>query len=273
MTNLVSVIIPSYNHEKYVLEAVNSVLNQSYSEIELIVIDDGSKDQSVEYLKQIKDSRFQLVVQENQGAHVAINRGLGMASGEFLAILNSDDIYYPNRIKQIMAEFQKDEKLDLVSSWIEVINEKGDHLAIKEGWQNLEPWPVEHPELSYKVTNDFILNIIMWNFVATTSNIVIKKRLFEKVGGMRNLLFAHDWDFLLRAASNGKCHLIPEPLIKYRVHGNNTISTDKAWLLFENCWVLAANIHRFEGSYIFNSNDPNENISQLVMLFESINFQ
>ena len=96
---LVSVVMPSYNHEKFVIEAAESVLNQSHRMLEFIVIDDGSRDSSVSLLKSIKDPRMKLVVQENAGAHAAINRGLEMAQGDYLAIINSDDTFDPQRVE------------------------------------------------------------------------------------------------------------------------------------------------------------------------------
>jgi glycosyltransferase involved in cell wall biosynthesis len=96
-SGLISIIIPSHNHRRYVVDAVMSVLSQSYREIELLVIDDGSSDGSPDLIAAIKDSRLVLVRQQNKGAHAAINRGLEMARGDFIAILNSDDLYHPRR--------------------------------------------------------------------------------------------------------------------------------------------------------------------------------
>ena len=90
---------------------------------------------------------------------------------------------------------------------------------------------------------------------------------------MRNLRFAHDWDFLMRAAASAKCKLIPKALLKYRVHETNTINSDRAWMLFDICWVLAANLHRFEGKRIFNASDPEKSMQDLVTLYESVNLQ
>jgi len=103
---LVSVIIPSYNHAMYISQAVNSVLQQTWSEVlfrdlELIVIDDGSQDNSLEILERLAilaGSQMRVIGQENQGAHAAINRGLEMAKGSILAILNSDDHFHLRRL-------------------------------------------------------------------------------------------------------------------------------------------------------------------------------
>src|SRR5437773_879545 len=112
-----------------------------------------------------------------------------------------------------MAEFCHDPKIELLSTWIAVIVANGQPRAIKEGWRNLEPWPIAHPELSFEQTDDFGLNLLRGNFVVSTSNILMRRSLYDKIGGMRNLRFSHDWDFMLRAAACAKCKLIPEPLL------------------------------------------------------------
>ena len=96
---LVSVVMPSYNHAAYCVEAAQSVLGQSHRRLELIVVDDGSRDDLVERLAALDDPRLHLVTQENRGAHAAINRGLDLAQGDYLAIINSDDRFDPRRIE------------------------------------------------------------------------------------------------------------------------------------------------------------------------------
>jgi glycosyltransferase involved in cell wall biosynthesis len=112
-----SVVIPSYNHASYLAEAVNSVLNQSLSDLELIVVDDGSTDQSLVVLSGFKDPRLRIFQQDNQGAHAAINRGLREACGKYLAILNSDDVYHPQRLERADSVLTTQPELGLVGSY------------------------------------------------------------------------------------------------------------------------------------------------------------
>ena len=259
-----SVIIPSYNHEKYIGKAIESVLGQTYRNLELIIVDDGSKDSSISVIKKFQDERIILVEQENQGAHNAINKGLSMATGEYLAILNSDDIYEEDRFEIMIGEMEKRDNVEFMCSYIQVIDDKGKKLGVKKGWKNMEPWVVPHPELSYKNTEDFKLNLIMTNFTSTTSNFLFTKNLYEKIGGMRNLRFAHDWDFALRAAEVTECVLIEKPLMQYRVHNSNTISSNRKWMLFEIAWMWAANLERFYGKLIFKEKKDQKDIINLV---------
>lgn len=248
---LVSVVIPSYNHGTYVMSAVESVLGQSFKKVELIVVDDGSRDDSVDLLRQVRDPRFSLHVQENQGAHAAINRGLSLCQGDYIAILNSDDVFHRDRIAECLAAMDSG-RADLACSWIEIIDANGAGKGIKRGWQNMRPgWASGAGEQGFWNRDDFTLNLLSTNFVSTTSNIVMRRSVYNRIGGMRNLRYAHDWDFMLRAAAEVECTLVPAPLMQYRLHGANTISTHKKWMLFEVCWVLAANLHRFEGRELY----------------------
>ncbi|UVK86905.1 glycosyltransferase [Pseudomonas sp. B21-051] len=268
----ISVVIPSYNHRHYIEKAVDSVLNQSEHDLELIVIDDGSTDDSLSYLRQISDSRFKLVEQKNAGAHNAINRGLALAQGEYLAILNSDDIFHPDRLKRCIEALLR-ENADLVTTWIEVINADGKPLGVKEAWKNMLPWSIPDMEKSFSATDDFSLNLIVSNFVSTTSNIVFTRKLYEKVGGMRNLRFAHDWDFMFRAAETSKCVLLPEALMQYRIHGSNTISSNRAWMLFEICWVMATGMRRFERDLFYKGSSVESWLVDVHRLHNSVNLQ
>lgn len=268
---LVTVVIPSYNHAQYIKQAVESVLCQSYRNLELIVIDDGSKDATLSYLRTICDPRYTLIEQENAGAHNAINRGLALAKGNYLAILNSDDVFHPDRLAECIARLQQG--AELVTSWIEVIDNRGKALGIKEGWRNMLPWPVKQPERSIASSKEFALNLLITNFVSTTSNIVFTRSLYEKTGGMRNLRFAHDWDFLLRTARHFRCELIEKPLLQYRTHQTNTISSNRAWMLFEICWIFAVHLKHFTEELFFQPTDINSLSDELNFMSQSINLQ
>ena len=269
-TGLVSVVIPSFNHEKYIKSAVDSVLTQQYSNLELIVVDDGSKDASLDYLRAVRDSRYKLIEQPNSGAHEAINRGLSLAQGDYLAILNSDDVYHRGRLKECVARL--DSGADLVASWIELINSKGKVTGVKKGWKNKLSWPVKPPDYRHIPADDFTVNLLMTNFVSTTSNIVVKRNVYDKTGGMKNLRFVHDWDFLLRAARNFRCELIEKPLLQYRTHRANTISSDRKWMLYEICWIYAVHLRHFTGN-MFGLEAAEDTAGEIGFLANSINLQ
>ena len=135
---LVSIIIPAYNHEKFVGAAVESVLNQSHSDFELIVIDDGSTDKTASVVKSFEDERLNYHYQDNQDAFNTINRGLGLAKGAFIAILNSDDIYTPGRIERLLT-LQQSLKADFLFTDVAPIDAKGKPIP-----DHNHPWHAWH---------------------------------------------------------------------------------------------------------------------------------
>jgi hypothetical protein len=135
------------------------------------------------------------------------------------------------------------------------------------------PWPIEPPTKRIFDLDDFSYNLISTNFVSTTSNIVFTRKLFEKIGAMRNLRFVHDWDFLLRAARFFRCELIEKPLLQYRVHQTNTISSNRAWMLFEICWIYAVHLRNFTNIIFSESQTNSDSSDQIKFLSKSINLQ
>lgn len=261
----VSVVIPAYNHAAFVAQAVESVLAQSEENLELIVVDDGSQDATLDVLVSFTDPRLQVITQENQGAHAAINRGLSRASGQFLAILNSDDVYHPRRLERLVQVLEKDSSIGLVGSFIEVIDTQGRVLGLKRGYHSLEPWLLEKPELSFRAGSDLRAALLTENYFATTSNFVMRREWFERVGPFRPLRYAHDWDFALRMARISRLALVPEPLLQYRVHATNTIRENQAAMIFEICWCLAVHLPlHFEDKQWFDMEPPHRRVEQLL---------
>ena len=220
----VSVVIPSFNHSKYISRCIKSVLNQTYQEFELIIIDDGSVDSSVDIISRFGDRRITLVQQENSGAHNAINRGISLSSGDVIAILNSDDEFSSRWLEIGCRELSKS---DLVCSWLHLINENSNVNGIKHAWNDCLPWELgEYPSNLLDKLGTFNFNLLRSNFVATTSNMIFKRDVFNTIGGFAELRYAHDWDFLLRVCLHDfRCSVYPEALVNYRSHNSNTISS------------------------------------------------
>ncbi len=258
-----SVVIPSYNHATFLARAVSSVLNQEWAdnkqpELELIVVDDGSTDNSLQILAGIKDRRLRVIAQENQGAHAAINRGLREARGDILAILNSDDEYHPQRLQKALAglspvtagKVRPDAVRTLpglVASYIELIDADNRSLGIKHGYRDQVPWNLEIPERSFRALADDapgnLANALLTeNYLGTSSNFVFTRAVYQAVGEFRPLRYMHDWDFALRLSRIAPISLLAEPLLRYRMHSQNTIRQDQAAMVFELCWILAVHL-------------------------------
>jgi glycosyltransferase involved in cell wall biosynthesis len=261
----VSVVIPSYNHAAFIAEAVNSVLNQSLRDLELIVVDDGSTDTSLSVLAGFSDPRLKIISQANQGAHAAINRGLREASGKYLAILNSDDAYHPRRLEKAINVLEADSQVGLVGTFIEIVDTEGKTLGVKHSYQDCSPWLLETPEESFRAVDDLRAALLTENYWATTSNYVFPRSWFERIGEFLPLRYAHDWDFALRMARVARLVMLPEVLMRYRVHEKNTIRENQAAMIFEICWCLAVHLPQsMKGDGILSGYTQGEQVNRLL---------
>ncbi len=260
----VSVIIPSYNHEAYVCEAIQSVLDQDWASFELIIVDDGSTDGSLEVIQGFKDKRILVISQENQGAHAALNRGLSLAVGAYISVLNSDDVFAPNRLATLIPYLESHSEISLLGTYLEIIDEKGESVDVKHGFQDLPPWPLSKVEKSFRGGKD--LREALWgeNYLATTSNFVFRRKLFKAGLAFKPLRYVHDWDFALHATAHGEIGLIPQPLVKYRIHDRNTIRENEAAMIFEILWLLAVHLPKNISQKWLYAQAPEERISQLL---------
>jgi len=263
---LISVVIPLFNHEKFIREALDSVLNQTVQDFEIIVINDGSTDNSATIVQNISDDRIHYIFQKNIGAHDTINRGLGLAKGKYISILNSDDVYMSSRFERCLDILERDPGKEAVFSGIEYINENGEYLkttlGAEENWNHLE-----ETTPSYRHANNLTLDLLTGNFLKTTSNLFCSRKCTRSVGQFRNLRYCHDYDYFLRLSRRVEVAIINEPLLKYRTHAFNTLNENKAVVDFECALVLSDFLISHDRRKIFDHEDPDF----LIKLFFSIN--
>jgi glycosyltransferase involved in cell wall biosynthesis len=214
----ISVIIPLYNHERYIAHALESVRSQSVPAEEIIVIDDGSSDASLNVALAYSNFHPEITVwsHPNQGAHYTINSGIQRATGEFVAILNSDDVFHRERFAQCLDIFSSNPELTAVFTGISFIDDEGNSK------RNL--WYEQAREF-YNQVGDLSLALINGNFIMTTSNIIVRRSVFDEIGYFSALRYAHDLDFFLRLLLKGKqIYFHDKPLLAYRLHSTNTIN-------------------------------------------------
>ena len=219
----VSVVIPSYNHAHYIVDTIESVLSQSFHNWELIVVDDGSTDHTRELLNQryLENKQIHLVYQTNQGAHHALNHGIALAKGRYISILNSDDLYQPERLS-ILLKHCETHLCGLAFTHLTPID--------ADGAEILNP---EHPWCQLYAKSMRLLHergtkeaLVTGNFAVTTSNFFISTELIKKLGGFRKKRYNHDWDLMVRVLQQGldiQC-VGHQSLMSYRIHEGNTIT-------------------------------------------------
>ena len=219
---LISVVIPAYNHERFVGEAVKSVLDQSCDDLELIVVDDGSTDRTGEVIKGFTDSRLHYYFQENQDAFNTINRGIGLAKGTFVSILNSDDVYETSRLERFLS-ILKDNKGVCTFSDVIPISDDGVHYSDPQfGWNQ---WHKKNRDFYFEC-GDLYTAFLKGNFMVTTSNLFMTADAAQRVGPFCSLRYLHDYDFIFRmmTAFPGQVHYAENlQLLKYRIHSGNTL--------------------------------------------------
>ena len=207
MSDLVSIIIPVYNSQQFLKESLESIFNQTYSNIEIICVNDGSTDNSLHILQSYSE-KITIISQKNQGLASALITGINNMHGKWFKWFSPDDLMYSNTIETLVNCAKKHPNTIVYSNW-KIIDEKGDELR-------------DFSESNYNDLSDFEYYVRLLDGQQINVNTsLIPSILFEKCM-IRNLddPVAVDYDFFIRAAllHNVKFHLIEKPLIKYRIH-------------------------------------------------------
>lgn len=223
MKPLVSVIIPSYNHKRYIIDCINSVACQDVDGIELIVIDDCSPDGSHAYILKAFDehkinnntfiARKIIQNEKNMGAHNTLNRGLSAARGKYISILNSDDQYESNRLSEALSSIVS-RNLDFIFTGLKCIDDLSNTIE--------SPGRIFEDSLSGLGQSRFDVEFLRRNPAITSGNFVFKRDLLASGLQFKNLRYCHDWDFLLSAILIGDVGFINKPLYRYRFHESNS---------------------------------------------------
>jgi len=233
----VGVVIPSYNHAGYVGDAVRSVLSQTIDRLSLVVVDDGSADDSVTAIRDAiaefpgRDAR--VIEQENRGAHAAIGRGMDVLADlpeqpRVCAVLNSDDLYEPDRFERMVPSLEGTD-LAIAFSGLSLIDDHGEPLGVDHAWPRWYEQALTAAES--EPTIGFAL--LVHNFSVTSGNFVFTRALYDALGGFGDQRFAHDWDFLIRATALTEPVFVREALMLYRVHATNTTESVRGLLRTE----------------------------------------
>lgn len=201
-----SVVIPAFNSAKTLENTIKSVLNQTLQDFEIIVVNDGSTDETVSLIEKLLDHRVSIISQQNKGVSAARNKGISFAKGEYIAFLDSDDLWLPEKL-QIQYDFlQKNQSVTAVQTGAIFINNDLEILSVRPCFES----------------KDVLLETLLFqNLPSVMSTIVIKFTEIEKVGLFNENLLFEDWEFTVRLAHYGKFESIKQPLTLTRIHENN----------------------------------------------------
>ncbi len=219
----IAVVVPCYNHERFVRRALRSVFEQTYQHIELVVIDDGSTDTTAESARQaLAGSPFphRFVTRSNRGAAATINEGIGLSTAPYINILNSDDWFRRTGWRRWFAT-----SLGAARS--------GGSVASFASMRRIGPstWPENDRARTLSHLAEVVVGerettgfaFLTANVAISSGNLFFSRSLFERIGGFRDLRYNHDWDFCLRALRCAEPVFAAASTYAYRLHGSNTI--------------------------------------------------
>lgn len=214
----VSVVIPTYNDAGSVTDSIDSVLRQTHDDLELIVVDDGSDDDTTEVVRRYTDPRLTYVrTGENRGASAARNTGIEVASGEYVAFLDADDIWHPTKLEKQVSCLESRS-----AEWIAVYCD-----ADYETTGLVDGLLERYKDLTgvgrgYEGGDELIVKLLLADvFVAAGSSLLAKTEYVERIGGFDERFVRHqDWEFLIRLLEHGKCAYLDERLVTVKRDGS-----------------------------------------------------
>lgn len=237
---LVSIVIPAYNAEAFIGQTLRSVLDQSYLSLEVIVVDDGSRDRTAELIEAFAkdDPRVTLLRQPNCGVVAARNAAIEKAQGDYIAPIDADDIWWPEKLeKQVQCMLTAGPSVGLVYVWSLAIDDRG--VVLEEGYTASEE------------EGDVFRALLLYNFVGNASTPLIRRESLERVGCYRGQLNAQDlqgcadWDLYLRIAERYHFKVVPAFLVGYRQLAGS-MSTDLQ-AMAKSYHLMMADIRRRHG--------------------------
>lgn len=203
---LISIIIPAYNPGKLIAETIDSVLNQTYQNFEIIIVDDGSTDNTRQIIESFTDKRIKLYSQKNSGLpSIPRNKGVSYAQGEFLAFLDHDDVWKPEKLERQLKIIAQDPSISLVcTNAFKLFNDQKTTI----------------PTLSGKQSGKFDDSYLFPRSFVIQSSVLLKKSVFHDVGGLdeaRELKAVEDYDLWIRVYQKNNCYFINDELLYYRI--------------------------------------------------------
>jgi glycosyltransferase involved in cell wall biosynthesis len=245
---LVSVLMPVYNGEKFLREAIDSILIQSFTDFEFLIINDGSTDTTETIILSYDDTRIRYEKNESNLKLIAtLNKGIQLCTGKYIFRMDADDISHFQRIQKQVAFMESNHEIGICGSWFEAFGE------------------VENTIVKYKETHDEIMTKMLYQCHFCHPSIIIRRELFEglELYFDENYSHAEDYEFYLRAAKKWKFHNLQEVLLKYRIHDESVSNKFKS--------IQIGNSLKIKNRFFAELNTQISN--EELQAFEALNYQ
>jgi glycosyltransferase involved in cell wall biosynthesis len=210
---MVSIIMPVYNGEKYIKQAIECVFDQSYQEWELIIVDDGSMDNTANIIGTFSDQRIHYLFQENRGEAAARNTGMGQMKGEYMAFIDADDLYFPNALEDMVSYLDEHPQHGSVFS--------DGYICDQHGKQLMRLTEIRPRIFTGNILNPLVITPSIVTVPVCTMTRTSSVRKYEMRFDTENNLIGTDWDFWIRLAVNESFGYLDKLTCKYRIHQTN----------------------------------------------------
>lgn len=219
MNPIISVIIPTYNSAPYIVNCIESVINQTLNNIEIIIIDDGSTDNTKNKIENyINTEKVHYIKQKNMGVSAARNHGVKIARGEYIAFIDSDDCWLDNKLELQLKIFNKYPEVVLVTTANIEVDVDGNILSKSKLDRH-------HADNSMNYLDNLLY---VGDYVGLlTSSWLLRRNIFLKLNGFVENIISEDYEFLIRLSGFGNFYIISKELVKYMVRSNSLIRSDR----------------------------------------------
>lgn len=235
----VSVLMPVYNSSRFLDAAIQSVLNQTFTDFEFVLIDDGSTDNSLDIIKGYHDSRIKIIIHEkNMGLIYTRNESVEIAQGKYIAFLDSDDIALPNRLEKQVDFMEKNPDFAILGSWVKTIDINNN---------------ISDNIIKYTSAPEVIPTILLFKNYFTTSSVIVRKSTLPEKPFQKDFPIAEDYNVWIGIADKHKVWNLQEVLIYYRLHGENISFLLKEKMIELDHLQLSRQLSKFE--YVFSKEE------------------
>jgi alpha-1,3-rhamnosyltransferase len=251
---LISVIIPAYNHAHFIEETIRSIIAQTYENVELVILNDGSKDNTTEVVKSLQSeclnrfTRFEYIDKDNEGVTATLNKGLDWSRGEYVSLFASDDVMKPTRIEELFSALvDKDDSYAIAIGDAEFIDDDSNIIGMREDGSYCHPSEGFSRFLGYftrrrsdiaQVENIFDYDLLIKGNYIPGMSVVMRKKALEDLGRYNPKIALEDWDLWLRMSRSYKGVYINKSFSYYRMHKTNSVKTMVPKLLEGQVFVL-----------------------------------